>query len=141
MNWSILENLSTGLAFTYANHEYDNNPALSATLVKGNDIDTAPETLGSATLRYQPIVDADLELEWVHIGEYYEDPQNQHKYEGHDLLHIRARWQMTESSAIFCRIMNLTDEDYAERADFGFGNDRYFVGTPRSFYLGVDMSF
>jgi hypothetical protein len=28
-------------------------------------------------------------------------------------------------------ILNLLDEDYAERADFGFGSYRYFVGQPR----------
>ena len=33
------------------------------------------------------------------------------------------------------RATNLTDEDYAERADFGFGSYRYFVGQPRGFLL------
>ena len=35
--------------------------------------------------------------------------------------------------------MNITDEDYAERADFGFGSDRYFVGTPTSLFLGMTV--
>ena len=29
-------------------------------------------------------------------------------------------------------------EDYAERADVGFGEYRYFVGQPRSVYLQLD---
>ena len=33
--------------------------------------------------------------------------------------------------------MNLADREYAERADFGFGEERYFVGAPRSLYLGL----
>jgi hypothetical protein len=36
--------------------------------------------------------------------------------------------------------MNLTDTDYAERADFGFGNERYFVGEPISLYVGIRHS-
>jgi len=35
--------------------------------------------------------------------------------------------------------MNLTDENYAERADYGFGNDRYFIGTPLSVFLGIQL--
>jgi hypothetical protein len=29
----------------------------------------------------------------------------------------------------------LTDKDYTERADFAFGDDRYFVGEPCSVYV------
>jgi len=31
----------------------------------------------------------------------------------------------------------VADTDYAERADFGFGNERYFVGEPRALFLGL----
>lgn len=127
-------------SFTYARHQYDNDPALSPTPVKGNDVDTAPRTLGSATLTWTPLARTSIEFEWVHIGEYYEDPQNEHKYEGHDLFHLRSHWQFSDNLSLFARIMNLTDRDYAERADFGFGNDRYFVGTPRSLFVGAKIS-
>jgi outer membrane receptor for ferric coprogen and ferric-rhodotorulic acid len=39
------------------------------------------------------------------------------------------------------RVTNLFDTDYAERADFGFGVDRYFVGEPRSVYFTVGQKF
>ncbi len=138
-SWAFNEAWSTHWAFTWANHEYDNDPALSATPIKGNDIDTAPETLGSASLLWTPSPAHRVELEWVHIGEYYTDPQNNNEYEGHDLLHLRGSYSPNEKYTLSYRIMNLTDEDYAERADFGFGNERYFVGTPLSVYLGVTV--
>ena len=138
--WRVADTLETRWAFTRANHEYANNPTLALTDLKGNTIDTAPKTLGSATLTYRPTHRTRLELEWVHIGEYFEDPENRHIYEGHDLLHLRARWQASDDLNIFCRITNLGDRDYAERADFGFGNDRYFVGMPRSIYLGATIN-
>ncbi len=134
------DTLSGRWSFTYARHEYDNNPTLSAVPVKGNDIDTAPRTLGSATLTWTPQSKTNIELEWVHIGEYYEDPQNNNEYEGHDLLHLRASYDYSERLRLSARVMNLTDEDYAERADFGFGNHRYFVGTPVSLFLGARIS-
>ena len=36
--------------------------------------------------------------------------------------------------------MNLTDTDYAERADYGFGQERYFVGEPRSLFWTLRYS-
>jgi outer membrane receptor protein involved in Fe transport len=39
------------------------------------------------------------------------------------------------------RITNLLDKDYAERADFGFGEYRYFVGQPRGAYLEISYQF
>jgi hypothetical protein len=34
-------------------------------------------------------------------------------------------------------LTNLLDEDYAERADYAFGDYRYFVGEPRGLYLQI----
>ncbi|MBT6126023.1 MAG: hypothetical protein HOH70_12570, partial [Halieaceae bacterium] len=39
------------------------------------------------------------------------------------------------------RLTNLLEEDYAERADFGFGDYRYFVGQPLGAYVEVGYSF
>ena len=132
---------SAALAMTLARHRYENNPLLSRSPLDGNDIDTAPETLGSARIGWRPASSLSLELEWVHVGRYYEDPENQHPYDGHDLLNFRGRWQMHPGMIAQFRIMNLTDQDYAERADFAFGNDRYFVGTPRAVFLGLEVTF
>ena len=137
--FSLGTQITASLAMTRAQHEYDNNPSLSASPLKGNEIDTAPETIGSATVDWLPNEQLGLELEWVHVGEYYQDPENRHQYEGHDLIHLRGYWQINDALRLSARVMNLTDEAYAERADFAFGSDRYFVGTPVSFFLGVDL--
>ena len=39
------------------------------------------------------------------------------------------------------RLMNVTDEKIADRADFAFGNYRYFPGLPRELYAGVEITF
>ncbi|MDX1555540.1 MAG: LysR family transcriptional regulator, partial [Xanthomonadales bacterium] len=43
-------------------------------------------------------------------------------------LRLTTQWSPRWSGGL--RVTNLLDEDYAERADFGFGEYRYFVGQP-----------
>jgi len=140
MSWQVTPTISSNLFFSYARHKYENNPALTRDDISGNDIDTAPKTMGSVNVAWQPRQSLRTELEWVHLGEYYTDPQNTAKYDGHDLLNLRVSMDVSENWNAFIRIMNLTDTDYAERADFAFGNERYFVGQPISIYLGVRHS-
>ncbi len=139
LSFSFNDRLTTSLAMTWARHEYANNPALSVFPLKDNEIDTAPSTIGSATIDWKLNKQFSLELEWVHVGEYFQDCENQHEYEGHDLLHLRGHWQLKDAIRLSARIMNLLDEAYAERADFAFGSDRYFVGTPISFFVGLNL--
>ena len=139
LSFSFNDRLTTSLTMTWARHEYANNPALSVFPLNDNEIDTAPSTIGSATIDWKLNKQFSLELEWVHVGEYFQDCENQHEYEGHDLLHLRGHWQLKDAIRLSARIMNLLDEAYAERADFAFGSDRYFVGTPISFFVGLNL--
>ena len=136
----LTPSLDAALAWTLARHRYENNPALAQSPVAGNDIDTAPRSMGTANIAWRPATNLTLSLEWVHLDEYYTDPANSNEYEGHDLVNLRASWQANEALTVFGRVTNVTDQDYAERADFAFGNERYFVGEPRSFYMGIRWS-
>lgn len=123
---------------TLARHRYDNDLTLSRQSIKDNEIDTAPEHLGSAQLGWQSDNRHQVELEWVHLGNYYLNPENTAEYAGHDLINLRSNWQLNNNITLSAQLINLTDSDYAERADFAFGNYRYFVGEPRSLYLSVE---
>jgi len=131
--------LYTGLAGTYARQTY----AFSGTtpggdaIVSGNDIDTAPRTLASAHVgaEFGPRL---IELEWVHVGRHHLDAGNVTEYRGHNLLNLRAAWRLTPDWRVTMRLNNLTDELYAERADFvSFPQPdyRYFPGRDRELYL------
>lgn len=122
---------------TFAKHQYDSNLTLSRTNIQDNEIDTAPEHMGSMQLGWRGDSGEFIELEWVHQGNYYLNPENSAQYSGHNLLNIRTGWAINEKLDISARISNLTDEDYAERADFGFGSYRYFVGESRALYVTV----
>lgn len=141
LNFAWSDNIRSELNWSYAVHQYANNPPLATTPIDGNDIDTAPRNFGSANILWQYSEGGRVELEWTHLGEYFEDPENQHPYEGHDLVNLRWGMAVSETWQVGARIINLTDKAYAERADFAFGNDRYFAGEPRSIYLTMTGNF
>ncbi|WP_440874282.1 TonB-dependent receptor [Thalassotalea sp. PLHSN55] len=140
VNYDFTEQLRLGVNYSYGQHEYAFNQASSG-IVKGNDVDTAPEQLANIRFIWQPTDDSQLELEWLHMGEYYLDPANEHDYAGHDLLQLRGSTQLNNSVRLFARIENLTDEKYASRADYAFGSYRFFGGQPRALHLGASVIF
>jgi len=128
-----------GIAATYARHTYDFNRdglSISESIESGNDVDTAPRTLGSVRFGYN-VPRWQTELEWVHNGGYYLDAANEHEYEGHNLLNLRAVLRVREAWTFALRLNNLTDELYADRADFAFGEYRYFPGRGREIFFQV----
>lgn len=144
--WQMARQWDVSAGGTFARHQYANDvtaPASSALLhTDGNDIVSAPRRLSSMQLGWQPVAATRLELEWVSMGEYYTDLENLHRYDGHDLLHLRLRQQFSNSIDAGLRITNLTNKDYAERADYSsFDGDRYFVGQPRSVFGDVQVRF
>ena len=68
---------------------------------------------------------------------YYVDASNQRDYGGHDLLNLRLGYRLLDRWNATLRVNNLTDRAYADRADFAFGNYRYFPGRGRSAFVEV----
>ncbi|MDN4501674.1 TonB-dependent receptor [Alteromonadaceae bacterium BrNp21-10] len=134
----------TEFSGTYAEHTYANNIHISQLNINGNVIDTAPKTMGQVTLGWQSAENTGvsnqphrIELQWQHLAEYYLNPENTASYPGHNLLHLNTTWWLNDQLKLSFNIRNLTNKKYAERADYAFGNYRYFVGLPRSLYLGL----
>ena len=111
-------------------------PSVSDPIQSGDDVDTAPRTLGSLRFGYN-VPRWQTELEWVHNGGYYLDAANDHEYGGHNLLNLRAVWRVREAWSLALRLNNLTDKWYADRADFAFGEYRYFPGRGRELFFQV----
>ncbi len=122
-----------------ARHRYSSATELlgSSGDIKGNDIDTAPHAFGSARLGHNFSGGITGELEWVYMDDYFVDPDNSAEYDGHSLLNLHLAAPFGERWQFGLRVTNLFDEDYAERADFGFGEYRYFVGQPRGAFFEV----
>lgn len=128
--------LYAGLAATWVKQTYAFSQQIAGgeTISSGNDIDTAPRTLGSLHLGWS----ADrwlAEIEWLHQGRYYLTAQENQRYAGHDLFNLRASWSIDRHWQLTARINNLNDTLYADRADYAFGEYRYFPGHDRELFL------
>lgn len=141
--WPLTDRFDVEVSGTWAEHTYDftrNVGNASEVITKGNRVDTAPEWLWNTRLNWRATETLFAALEWVHVGEYFTNAANTRAYAGHDLLNLRARWSVTDRVELFATIRNLTDERYAERADFAFGSDRYFPGEARAVSLGARVT-
>lgn len=145
LQWQLSSIWSLGGNASYARHRYDSDIQIlgSRGSIEGNDIDTAPRHFGSlqVTADFASMgFPLSAEAEWLWVAKYWVDPNNQHEYRGHKLLNLRARWVLSQNTTLTLVATNLLDQGYAERADYGFGNYRYFVGEPRSAVLGVTFA-
>ena len=143
LRWQLVPRLELAIDGTLARHEYNSDIALlgAGGDLKGKRIDSAPQQFGSLRLGWDLHSRYRAELEWTHMGRYYLEPDNRHVYDGHDVLKLRLLADFNEQWHGAVRITNLSDTDYAERADFGFGHYRYFVGEPRAVYLQLEYRF
>lgn len=141
---ALHETLTLQSAVTYAAHTYrfNRNPAANPGTVReditsGDDVDTAPRVVANTRLAWRPKDWLTAEAEWVSVGSYFTDAANNNSYDGHNLLHLRAQAEVTDNLAVFLTLRNVTDELYAERADFAFGEDRFFPGEVRTLGFGL----
>ncbi|MEM7328480.1 MAG: TonB-dependent receptor [Pseudomonadota bacterium] len=107
----------------------------------GNQIDTAPEWLANASFTWLVNDEFDLQISSNYVGEYFTNPANTQDYSGHFVTSLRASYDVSEALETFVIIRNLTDETYADRADFAFGNQRFFPGEPLNVTLGLRKQF
>lgn len=125
---------------SWARHRYTFNDAPSG-IVSGSDVDTAPRSIANLRAGYAVSDHVDVGLEWRHVGDYFTDPANSQTYPGHDVFVLRGGWDLTDTTKLYARIDNLFDTRYANRADFAFGNERFFPGRPRTLFIGVRRDF
>jgi len=129
------------IAGTYARHEYAFSRAIEGgeTIIDGNEIDTAPQHVGTFGIdaRFKQF-SANLEL--FLVGRYFLDAANTATYPGHEVANLRIGWSPREDLRTSLRIDNLFDTAYADRADYAFGNYRYFPGRGRALFLSVDFA-
>ncbi|MCH9696072.1 MAG: TonB-dependent receptor [Gammaproteobacteria bacterium] len=142
IDWRLGARATLNIDLSYARHEYDFNLVASRgeTFNDGNDIDTAPRLLASAEIVFDASATSALALQWTMIDSYFLDAENRFTYPGHELLNLRVNWQASRRLLVTARLNNVLDEEYADRADYAFGNYRYFPGRGREFFLELRYS-
>ncbi len=118
-------------------YDFNRNVVVAAEdIVDGNEIDTAPEWLADAGLSWVSS-NLSLGLSAEYVSEYFTNAANTAAYDGHLIAHLRGAWRFSDALEAFAIVRNITDERYADRADFAQGADRYFPGEPASVTVGV----
>lgn len=136
--------LSFAVDGTLAKHSYNfdlNEGSAANNITAGTRVDSAPDTLATARLTATPSDAVTAEIEWRHVGSYFTNPGNTQKYDGHDIFVLRGSYAVTDTFKISARVDNVLDTRYADRADFAFGNERYFPGRPRTVFIGLSADF
>ncbi|MEQ8934641.1 MAG: TonB-dependent receptor, partial [Amphiplicatus sp.] len=138
-----LNELTLSANASYGRHTYRfSRPILSLSnateaIAFGDEVDTAPAWLAGAQMLWTPLRPLSLEAEWNFVGAYFTDAANSQTYTGHNLVNLRAAFALNEHWTLSATVRNLLDSYYAERADFAFGEERYFPGEERTFGIGV----
>lgn len=144
----LSETLQLALSYSYAEHRYE-DWVQSGTDYSGNEIQAAPRQIGNTRLMYKPALlnGGRVELEWVHLGDYWMDQDNTHKYDGHEVYNLRMNYRLDKALNLYARVINVTDELYATAASYSparFSNPEkfeYAPGMPRTLYAGLDYKF
>ena len=126
--------------WSYSKHTYEEWIISGTTDYSGMEMETAPRTIGNTRLSYAPAAlnGGQLALEWVRLGNYWEDAANTMKYEGHNLFNLRANYFLSREVELFARLQNLADQRYAESASYTTTRgEELSPGMPRTLYLGV----
>lgn len=133
----LSDTLTLATNFSHARHTWAFNRQDGEPIRQGDEVDEAPRHLGSARLTWTPRDDTDLSLAANYLGSHYLDAANEHRYHGHTIFSLRARYAVSDTWRLEGRVRNLTDRAYAERADYAFGSFRYFPGRGRSLHLAL----
>jgi outer membrane receptor protein involved in Fe transport len=142
LDWRLSPALELSLAATYARHYYDFDTvaALGETFRRGREVDTAPRVLGNLELNYAPRDGVDVGMQLTSIGDYYVDAENRFEYPGHVIGNLRTAFRIGDELRLTLRLNNVMDRDIADRADYAFGNFRYFPGRGREFFAELQYS-
>ena len=136
--WADVLMVDAALSWSDQTYTFD-RPANG--IARGNKIDTAPEWIADLAVTWQAANNWTLRAEAEYIGAYFTNPANSQDYPGHVVFHVGARYDLSNDIEAFARIRNLFDLKYADRADFAFGNERYFPGEPLNLTIGFQKSF
>jgi outer membrane receptor protein involved in Fe transport len=141
INVNPLKSVSLRFGGAYSEHRFTEFVE-KGTAYSGNEMNGAPRWMHNAEIWYRPsfIAGLRLGLEWQKIGSYYLDPLNTTKYDGYDVLNVRAGYRFG-AMEFWINLMNVTDKYYAytaSKSNFGYS---YTPAEPRNFNIGLSYDF
>ncbi len=139
--YTPVRSLSFRLGGTNAKHEFVRHED-GGVVLDGNEMDRAPQWIANAEVTFKPafLPGARIGLEWQHLGNYYLDAANTQEYEGYDLLHVRAGYQI-RNVEVWANLENMTDELYANVASKSRWGHSFNPGAARNVVFGIGYKF
>ena len=144
VGFAVTKPLHVDLSWSQARHMLGTWRPNATTNLSGKELPNAPRAIGNATLKYAPTAwpRANAELQWTHIGSYWMDQADTHRYPGHDLFNLRANLPVASRVMASVRCMNLTDRRYAETSQYTTARgEEYAPGMPRTWYGALQYDF
>lgn len=135
----------------HSRHEYDSYRVSPTLDYSGQAMPQAPRTIANTELAYTPrwLTGSRFAVEWIHIDKYWMDNANAVRYDGHDLINLRASYSKRDWT-VWTKLMNATDERYADVASSSYNGiaaydpnrqNTYTPGAPRTLFVGVEYRF
>jgi outer membrane receptor protein involved in Fe transport len=126
--------------YSYAVQRFERWQPAAGLDFNGNEMDVAPRTISNIIVTYRPPVSGEgtISVEWNRLGGYWMDPANTVRYDGHNLINMRVHFDLPKGFTVYGRLMNLTNERFADRATYTTFRGREFApGLPRALYVGL----
>lgn len=128
-------------ALSYAKHTYERWVIPGTADFSGKEMESAPRVIGNLRLSWSPAAGQRVQLEWVKLSSYWMDQANTRRYDGHDLINLRANWAVSKTLSLYGSVQNLFDRRYAESASVSSGVDVFAPGLPRTLYAGIEAKW
>ena len=160
----IRENLSFHLAYTYLDATFksywlsqqltentarygSNNAEFRRVDLSGNRVPRTSNHNINLTADYK-INNLTISPEIIFVSSYYIDEVNKNKQDGHEIVNLRANYQLSKNFEIFGKIDNLLDKDYYQFMHLNSSaiadireDSTIRVAPPRAFYTGLRYRF
>ncbi len=144
MNTRPVRDVRLSFAWTVAEHTYEAWVTELDQDFSGNEMELAPRHLVHGELAWSPamLAGSELAVEWHRVGSYWMNPDNTVKYDGHNLVHIRAVGRINDNWSVLGRVGNVGDTLYAQRAlTNAFRGDEWAPGLPRNINVALRGTF
>jgi len=141
-NYELFKNLEIFGNLSLIDAEITDNPDKK---LEGKKVRNIPKNMFNLGFKYKCPFGLTTKIKWRHVGEYYTDATNQHTYEGYDVVDARFTYPFITNKSVnyklFVNIDNVFNEHYAQAVWFSRGTNNYAVAWPRTFWVGLQVSF
>jgi iron complex outermembrane receptor protein len=142
--WRPGDWLDVSVAYSEARHRYVSWRVAPAEGLdySGRAMESAPRRLWHAAVTVRPRARLMVGADVSHVGAYWMDAANTHRYEGHTLLSLRGEITLAARVRLFASLLNATDERYAETASYTLSRGEELApGLPRSAHIGLAVGW